>query len=440
MASKQKKRRKPKARAAVPAPRVRKPLPVFREGQRFACRDCPARCCRMPWGISMKRDEAQRIASDPWVKERLSDEALGVLAGGVLPMAERDRRPVCVFLDDEQWCGLQKEKGHDFIPRACQVFPFGFTRDENDRLLGSLSRLCPSVRDDHGEPAIEQLHDKLEQQGSVANTSTAMSTLTGVILPRGQYFPIVKTWEARLEATDSPLETIAQLFDWMSAFELALPGGHEKVDDETVQKAMAAADEAEPTPLRPGSGLGYHGRMFYAHVMGHLCYPVRVSLDHRVGKPPWYHFVGLRAFALRMMWLAMRGTVDLLFVDRPVPLGRVARVAPPIVGEQGRSVAAFLVEALRRRQLFSQPRQLQAVLLDLALATVLTSRFARCRAAAKGATEAAPEDVAEGLGIAELMVISHISPTRASALLQRLRWAMLSEPLSLRRILSTEAT
>ncbi len=440
MASKQKKRRKPKARAAAPTPRVRKPLPVFREGQRFACRDCPARCCRMPWGVAMKQDEAQRIASDPWVKERLSDEALAVLAGGVLPMTERDRRPACVFLDEDQWCGLQKEKGHAFIPRACQVFPFGFTRDENDRLLGSLSRLCPSVRDDYGEPAVEQLHDKLEQQGFVHNTSTAMSTLTGVILPRSQYFPIVKTWESRLERTDNPLETLAQLFDWMSAFELALPGGHEKVNDETVQKAMAAADDAEPTPLRTGSGLGYHGRMFYAHVMGHLCYPVRVSLDHRVGKPPWFHFAGLRAFLLRMMWLAMRGTVDLLFVDRPVPLGRVARVVPPVVGEQGRTVAAFLVESLRRRQLFSQPRQLQAVLLDLALATVLTSRFARCSAAAKGKTEAAPEDVAEGLGIAELMVISHISPTRASTLLQRLRWAMLSEPFSLRRMLSTEAT
>jgi lysine-N-methylase len=440
MGSEQKERREPKARRAAPAPSQHEPLPMFREGQRFACRDCPARCCRMPWRTAMKRDDAARIAADPWVRERLSAKALRVLEGGVLPMVERDRRPACAFLDEDEWCGLQKEKGHNFIPRACQVFPFDFARDENGRLLGSLSRLCPSVRDDYGDPALEQLSDKLEQQGAVDDTAATMSTLTGVSLRRAQYFPLVERWEARLEETDRPLEAVAELFDWMSAFELALPEGREKVDDETVQEATARADEAEPKPLKGGAGLGYRGRMLFAHVMGHLCYPARVALDHRIDERPWWHFAGVRALLMRLSWLLMRGTVDLIFVDRPVPLGRLVRVAPPVRGEQGRVVAQFLVEALRRRQLFSQTRPLQAVLLDLALAAVLTSRFARCRAAAAGATEAAPEDVAEGLSIAELMVISHVSPNSSTDLLQRLRWAMLSEPLNLRRILGAEAS
>jgi Fe-S-cluster containining protein len=98
--------------------------------QRFECRDCPARCCRLPWRVGLEPEEVDRYLADPWVRERAGDEGVPILERGVLPMREHDRKLQCVFLDDD---GLQHAEAvsHAAIPRSCQAFPFGFVRGED---------------------------------------------------------------------------------------------------------------------------------------------------------------------------------------------------------------------------------------------------------------------------------------------------------------------
>ena len=209
--------------------------------QRFACRDCPARCCRVPWSIRFSEEETARYAGEPWVRERIGDKAMKVLAGGVLPMREHERRLQCVFLDDDMLCSMHKQFGHEYIPRSCQSFPFGFVAGKGNDVIAQLSHLCPSIRDNYGEPVAGQLKAKMEQRGAIERMSTAMSTVSRVILQRPQYLRVVATWQELLRGDGSPAAILAGLYDQMLAFELALGTDSERAKDAGINKALQQA-------------------------------------------------------------------------------------------------------------------------------------------------------------------------------------------------------
>lgn len=408
--------------------------------QRFECRDCPARCCRLPWSIRFSSEEAKRYLEDPWVRERAGSEAAQVIARGVLPMLEKDRRLQCVFLDDDLLCSLQKRFGHDFIPRSCQAFPFGFVRNEKDVVVAQLSQLCPSIRDNYGKPiADRQLRAKLQQRGESERMWTALATLRGVVLSKPQYLRIARHWEEQLAADASPASTLARLYDWTNALERALPVGSERVTDASLDAAFQQAHADEVAPLTPRRSPSFHARVLFAHLLGNLCYPSRVRQAHRVGKAPFTELQGLRSFGNKVAWMLGRGTVDLLFIPKPFKLQQVRTVDRFLAGDQGALVRDYLRLVLQRRRVFSTPRHLLATLLDLSLATTVISRFARCRAAADGRTQVAAEDVREGISVAELVLLSHAALSEQGRLMKNLRWLLLTKRESFRAVLETEA-
>ncbi len=411
---------------------------TFAPEQRFECTSCPARCCQLPWAIRLLPEEVERYLGDPWVTERAGPEGLAVIERqSVLPVRERAGLPACVFLDDDDLCSLQKEFGHAFLPRSCQAFPFGFVRDEADRPTAQLSRLCPSVRDDYGAAAEPQLPAKLEQCGSDERMSKALATLDGTIVSQAQYLELCGRWERELAQSSHAGASIAALLDATRAFEAALPGGVERIGDADFERALAAFDGHRAVPLTARAGSTFDARLLFAHVLGNLSRPARALLPHRIG--PAGALLRIRAWMDKLSWMLERGAVDLLFVPKRVPLGRVRRVARFLGTGLGEPVGSYLAQVLSRRHVFSQPRHLLAVLLDLGLATAILSRFARCRAAADGRAQVEEADVREGIAVAELVLLSHASLHGPSPMLSRLRTAMLAAPERARGVLAVEA-
>ncbi|HTN88048.1 MAG TPA: YkgJ family cysteine cluster protein [Sorangium sp.] len=421
-----------------PATKLSSP-PSHPPNQKFECRDCPARCCRLPWNIRFSNDEARRYLEEPWVRERAGEEGALVIARGVLPMREKDRRLQCVFLDDDMLCSMQKRFGHEYIPKSCQAFPFGFVRDEKDVVVAQLSQLCPSIRDNYGKPVDRQLKAKLQQRGDTERMSKALATLGGVILAQPQYLRAVRHWEDQLATDASPAETLARLYDWTTAFERALPAGAERATDASIEAALGQASAGELAPLAPRKKASFYARVLFAYLLGNLCYPSRVREAHRVEKASWTQLQALRSLGNKVAWMLERGTVDMLFVPEPFKLQRVRTVDRFLAGDEGTLVKDYLRLVLQRRHIFSAPRHLLAAVLDLALATVVISRFARCRAAANGRVKVSLEDVREGISVAELVLLSHAALSEQGKLMKNLRWLLLTKRESFRALLATEA-
>src|SRR5262249_590114 len=97
---------------------------------------------------------------------------------------------------------------------SCQAFPFAFVRDEDGAVIAQLSQLCPSIRDNYGEPVAGRLAAKLQQKGEAYRMAEAMATLGGVLLSRPQYTRVARRWEAMLAPGGSPAATLAQIYDW----------------------------------------------------------------------------------------------------------------------------------------------------------------------------------------------------------------------------------
>ncbi|WP_437530405.1 YkgJ family cysteine cluster protein [Sorangium sp. So ce726] len=393
----------------------------------------------MPWNIRFSSDEARRYLAEPWVRERVGEEGALVIGRGVLPVRERDRQLQCVFLDDDMLCSMQKRFGHEYIPKSCQAFPFGFVRDEKEVVVAQLSQLCPSIRDNYGKPVDRQLKAKLQQRGDTERMSKALATLSGVILAQPLYLRAARHWEEQLATGASPASTLAQLYDWTAAFERALPQGQGRATDASVDAALGQAGKEEPEPLEPRKKPSFYARVLFAYLLGNLCYPSRVRESHRVEKASWTELQALRSFGNKAAWMLGRGTVDMLFVPRPFKLQRVSTVDRFLAGDEGTAVKDYLRLVLQRRHIFSAPRHLLAAVLDLSLATVVISRFARCRAAADGRVKVSVEDVREGISVAELVLLSHAALSEQGTLMKNLRWLLLTKRESFRAFLATEA-
>jgi lysine-N-methylase len=249
---------------------------VVKEAQRYECRDCPARCCRVPWSIRFGPEETERFLADPWITLRVGEEGRRVLAKGMLPQREHERRLQCVFLDEDELCSLHKRYGHEYLPRGCQAFPFGFLQGGGNRVTPQLSLLCPSIRDNYGHPVKGQLPAKLKQRGEVDRTSTALSTTTGVILSRAQYLAIAGDWQQALAGDGSALDVLAHLVDRLDAFEQALPEG-ERAAEVAVKSARRKAAAVEPEPLPTLARPSFHARALYSYLLGNLSYPSRCA-------------------------------------------------------------------------------------------------------------------------------------------------------------------
>jgi lysine-N-methylase len=149
--------------------------------------------------------------------------------------------------------------------------------------------------------------------------------------------------------------------------------------------------------------------------------------------------LGARALLNKLAWMLEWGTVDMLLMPGPLPLRRVRKVDRWLDGEGGAEVRQYLLGAVERRQVFTEPRHLLAVVVDLGLAATVISRFARCRAAADGRTEVSAVDVREAIGVGDFLVLGHSAGSQQGLLLRNLREVLLSDRAAYRKLLASEA-
>ena len=418
---------------STPVAKKKKALRIlYPENQKYACRDCPARCCRTPWGIPVAPEVAHVALQDVELRARLVGRAPGILAGGTLPMIEHERQLQCVFLDDDLLCGLQKRHDHRSIPRACQAYPFGFMKNEHGEDVALLSQHCPSIRENYGEPLATLIEDKLEQVGGSRALAPRMGLRSGRTLAVEHYTALAEKWRADFRQLE-PLAAVLAAYDSIDRFDGALPPGN--VTRAGAELALATLDSTAPRLVarrRPTFG----ARLFYAHLLGNLSYPSRVLTEFAAVRPSWGKRIGF--WGNKMAWLFQLGSVDLLHAGPSVPVGRIDRVEPFLSRPAGEPVRSYLADVVARRQLFVQQTYLTRVAVDLGFMAALVSRFARARAAGKGALQVDATDVQEALGIADLLM-AHQAEAAQSTILANLRLQFMSDRDAFGQFLASEA-
>lgn len=409
---------------------------VYPPEQKYACRDCPARCCRTPWGIPVSPEVAHVVLQDAELRQRLVGRAPGILAAGTLPMVERDRQLQCVFLDDDLLCSLQKKHGHAALPAACQAYPFGFVEDERGNTVTLLSRHCPSIRDNTGEPLLGQVQAKVGQAGGARALSARMGLRSGRTLPRDHYLLLVDAW-SHICAEQTPLQAVLSCYQLADHFDEALPSGSAWTTDQ-VRKALNQAERQTSVDL-PASRRqpNFQARLFYAHELGNLSYPSRLLTEFSVQRPHWRQRWG--SWRNKLSWLTHTGSVDLLYVPEPVRLAQIAAIPPFLEGELASLVQGYLTEVLVRRQAFVRQTYLTRVAVDLGLIVGLVSRFARASAVGHDRAQVSRTDVLEAMGVADLLM-AHQADAQQSTVLANLRLHLMSAPEALGVFLASEAT
>lgn len=405
------------------------------EGRSYACRDCPARCCTSSWGIPVTTEECERIVADDEARSRLGPRGIRILRAGVLPMRERGEQLACVFLDDDMLCSLHRRHGHEFIPAPCQAYPFGFTQNETGQPVALLSRYCPSIRDNYGEPVEGVLRAKLAQAGGAPPMSDKMGLKSGRVLPKQQYVRVVQKWQDLLRSFPSPLEGLNRLYDFTDALDEELPRATRPTDAElgkSIEAALARSSQGlEDEPQK----LSFSARILVSHLLGGICYPSRVLLAHRLRPVSLWERV--RSWGNRLAWFLGLGRVKLLFVERPVRVRQVQKVPAFLGGPLGRVLTDYLLELLDRRQGMVKQTYLTRILVDLALMTVTASRYARASAAGAQRDAVTEADLREGIGIAELL-FSHQGDEGQSPVLHTLRLKLMTDREDFRRLLAAE--
>lgn len=442
MKNKSPKSKAPKSSTFARAPsRGARQLPILApEGRHYSCSECPARCCSSPWGIPVSPEEFARISADEIAQERLDARGLAILRAGVLPMREVDRRLQCVFLDGDMLCSLHKKHGHEFIPAPCQAYPFGFSENEAGQSVALLSRYCPSIRDDRGDPIEPLLPEKFHQAGGARPLGPKLGLRSGRVLgPEGMGL-ITESWRAELgdESLD-PLSALMRTYVQLDALDETLPKTKSPSGSE-IQTALEgarglAAERRQPLTARGPKPPPFNARVLYAYLLGGLCYPSRVLLAHRTKKIGLFERV--RALGNRLAFLFGVGKVDLYLAGARVPVGKIARVRPFLGAPLGRVVSEYLREVLLRRQGMARQTYFFRVLVDLALMAIVISRHARAAAAGRGAPEVTEADVREGIGIAELL-FSHQGEGAQSAVLQTLRLKLMASEKDFRAVVESE--
>ncbi len=411
---------------------------VYPEEQRYECRDCPARCCKT-WGIPVAPEVAHEILSDEELRGRLVGRAPGVLASGTLPMIERDRQLQCVLLDDDHLCALHKRLGHEALPSACQAYPFGFLEDEGGRTLTLLSRHCPSIRDNYGHPVGPLVRDKLSQAGGALPLAARMGLRSGRTLPVRAYLAVAEVWKELLRE-EGPVPGILKAYEFTDAFDECLLREVARGTDPEPRQLQKLLDEARArlgTPrVRQRRRPIWQARIFYAHFLGGLSYPTRVLTEYAVARPTVGQRIG--AWGNKLAWMLHVGTVDLLHVPGRVAPGKIDRVPTFLAGEQRELVVDYLCEVIDRRQPFTKMTYLTRALVNLGLSVALVSRFARASALGHGHAEVTQGDVAEAVGVADLLM-THRREGERNLVLDNLQLVLMSNPRLLPRFLASEA-
>jgi lysine-N-methylase len=405
-------------------------------GQKFACRDCPARCCQVPWRYTITAEEERRIRSYSWVPERLASAHTSFehLPGGMitLPTVEKDRMLRCAFLDDDNLCSIHKREGIDATPQTCQTFPFGFIEKEDGSLQTYLSHLCPSIRDNYGDPLSEILPEKAERMKDLAPLKLVPHLRLGQGTIRQTHYLEWADQAARiLESGEAPSTALLKIRDWTALLAAGVP--ENQIFSGNLQ--LSEIPQGELIPPLPAGQWARSIRLLLATCFVPVSYPKRVG-SRRQGTARIGVFLAGLDFVRQMV--QQKGKADLLFLPRPADLQAAFSLPSPSLSPAAKArLARFLGQLLVRRNFFLGEKSLEEIVFLLALAGSVTSVFARLKAASENRTACTVPDLADGESLAELLLTYHGSMVHSMKALEVLTTFMASYPPSFRGLVET---
>lgn len=402
------------------------------EGQLFECRDCPARCCSAPWRYAITTEEKNRFQGEAWINERLAAQGVDFVEYSPgqfsLPWVERDRRLVCAFLDEDNFCSQHKRHGFSFLSLTCKVFPFEFIETEDGVISTALSQFCPSIRDNFGTPVADKVDSFFESAGRVAK-KLALSQTVGnqTTLTQKQTLQVAAIWIQFLKEKKPLRETLIRMYaltEQISVQAQANTNASETDWPAWLETAITNTKAEEIPPKKLGKSVLANLTLIVA-TFG-LTYPLRVLM----GKKPSLKTRVLCYKNLLKLW-TKRGECDLLNIQKSFQYEDAELVSPPTnepaIEEQ---VRTYLITVIQRGNLFLVERDLSQALLDMALAFSLLLRYARYRAASEGRRTVSSLDISEGISTAELSVIVHANKGAQIKILATLMAIMASNRLS----------
>jgi hypothetical protein len=124
-----------------------------------------------------------------------------------------------------------------------------------------------------------------------------------------------------------------------------------------------------------------------------------------------------------------KGSADMLFVNRPVPLAEVFSIHTALSHPDAqRRLAKFLSQLLIRRNFFFSQKSLGEVLFHLALTGALVSVFARLHAVSQNRSSCEVQDFVDGESLAELILTYHGSAIKSHKALRTITEFMANYP------------
>ncbi|MFQ3671909.1 MAG: YkgJ family cysteine cluster protein [Verrucomicrobiia bacterium] len=395
------------------------PTISFDPHQRFACRDCPARCCKN-WSITASAAEVEVLMALPWVQQRLAAHQARLVplrkSSGKrfrLPMVSRGAELRCIFLDDDDLCSIHRREGHDKLPAICQSFPFTFVQEQPEVIKTSLSTYCPSIRDNYGELLAGQIESKLAQASPFLVHLPEVLALGSHRLTRSDYLALADFWVQALFLDHPPAYILGALRDHLTLLSEVLgPGDPTAVaptplpQDWSVEASGLLSDLLAQQPSRTGI---YQPNCFPLATRGLLSVVLVAISDptfRAVVEPKPYRFLpgmvrNLIALATGALPLRMEN------IPQPARLDSLAwRVRGPGPEDQP-LIRKALADSVKSRLAFARADSLPEVLFMLAAGLAVTHLYARLRAAADQRDVVSREDVREAVSMADKICLRH---------------------------------
>lgn len=391
---------------------------IFDENQHYACQNCPARCCRFPWKITLSQEEEEKIRGFQWVNERLASFKVDFIPFGetrCIPRVEyRPDDMGCLFLDTDNLCLLQKQEGHEALPKTCQAFPFAFLQESETpqasakQTFTATNFFCPSILNNNGNAMAEVVTQRFQQPDTgkeVADLPPTIMLSPGTTLSQKAYL----IWSRHIEQQFAKPEPIPKILlnlrQTLSDMLLALEGGN-AIDDINLTSYLSEDPAKETTSTQAIPRGTIVGRIM-----------VTLGLLHAVSNKPKQqhqqqsplklcgHQGKLKAAVYLLNLIKETGTIHLWDIPNDISMTAARKVSIPEHSEAFQSELRRYYRSLflsKRIWLLEQPLPKTLLMLAASYATIL--RLTRYIAYSQGHSEATLQDLREAIGFSTLML------------------------------------
>jgi Fe-S-cluster containining protein len=219
----------------------------------FTCQGC-GDCCRGAWLIGVDDAAHAALKDVDWARH---DPALGAgekftrlplpLASGERMTFARASSGACVFLSEQNRCGIHTHLGYGAKPQVCREFPYHFV-ETPDGIAAGLSFACTAVLHHRGAPLAEQaaaVADVVAGSARVATLPDPITLYSGVEVVWAQYRPIEEALLAILGDEALPFPNALLAGSLLVALAVSLARLEQKPSQGTANRRTLASGLAE---------------------------------------------------------------------------------------------------------------------------------------------------------------------------------------------------